>query len=46
VWQVNLLGTGSEEDTDVERAAWAKDFPHSIIAARQKLPYDRDRDLP
>jgi hypothetical protein len=52
---LDVLGSGSEEDTglqmryyadDEERTHWAKDFPDFPIPPKEKPPYDRDRLLP
>jgi hypothetical protein len=52
---LDVLGGCSEEDLvlsmryyadDEERARWAKDFPDFPMPAREKSPYDRDRQLP
>ncbi len=54
-YHIQLLGSGSEEDTrlylkyyadDTWRRQWQKDFPGDPIPAHEDPPYDRDRLLP
>ncbi|MDX8400205.1 MAG: hypothetical protein R8K20_08140 [Gallionellaceae bacterium] len=52
---IDLLGSGSEEDTAIylkyyadekDRNFWLTDFPKDQLPERERLPYDRDRELP
>jgi len=54
-WQVDVLGTGSEEATalwlkyyadESERQQWLADFPDDVMPAHEDPPCDRDRRLP
>ncbi len=55
VWHVDLIGSGSDEDTQLylkyfadegSRRRWKMQFPEDEMPAREKPPFDRDRDLP
>ena len=55
VYGIDLLGSGSDEDTalymryfadDEYRQSWAKDFPDFVMPPRETPPFDRDKDLP
>jgi len=54
-WHIQLLSSGSEEDTqlylkyyadDAWRRQWHENFPEDLIPAHEDPPYDRDRLLP
>jgi hypothetical protein len=53
-WHLDLLGSGSEDDTnsylkyyadDEDRRRWLVQFPDYAIPPRENLPYDRDQFL-
>lgn len=55
VWQIDILGAWSEEDTALylkyyaderSRQLWRSDFPDYDLPDRENPPYDRDRYLP
>jgi hypothetical protein len=54
-WHIDLVGSGSEEDSEFylryyadeeTRQRWAKDWPDDAMPAYETPPYDRDRHLP
>ncbi|MBA3323626.1 MAG: hypothetical protein H0T45_19565 [Pyrinomonadaceae bacterium] len=54
-WHIDLLGSGSEEDTylylkyyadDAARRQWSADFPDDEMPEHEEPPFDRDRRLP
>lgn len=54
-WHIDLLGSGSEEDSQLYlryyadedyRRDWAKDWPDDPMPPSEKPPFDRDRLLP
>ena len=54
-WHIDLLGSGSEEDTylylkyyadDAARRQWSADFPDDEMPEHEESPFDRDRRLP
>ena len=54
-WRIDLLGSGSEEDTRLYlkyyanedfRRQWHEDWPDQPIPGHEDPPYDRDRYLP
>ena len=54
-WHIDLLGSGSEADTDLYlkyyadddwRRQWLADFHDYDMPAHENPPYDRDRRLP
>jgi len=55
VYGIDLLGSGSDEDTELYmryfakedyRQSFAKDFPDFQMPPRENPPFDRDKDLP
>ena len=53
-WNIDVIGSGSEEDIEIwlrcyadeeTRQSWAKDWPDSPLPKHEDLPYDRDRLL-
>lgn len=55
VYGIDLLGSGSDEDTELYmryfakeeyRQSFAKDFPDFQMPPRESPPFDRDKDLP
>ena len=54
-WHIQMLGSGSEEDTHLYlkyyadedwRRRWHNDWPNDLIPEHEDPPYDRDRLLP
>jgi len=54
-WHVDLVSSGSEEDTQLylkyyadeeDRRRWAEDWPDDPLPDPAPLPFDRDRHLP
>jgi hypothetical protein len=54
-WHIDLIGSGSDEDTylwmkyyadDDTRRDWPKDFADYEMPEHEDPPYDRDRHLP
>ncbi len=52
---IDLIGSGSEEDNNIylkyyadedDRTLWAKEFSDEPVPGRERLPFDRDRQLP
>ena len=52
---IDLIGSGSEEDNNIylkyyadedDRTLWVKEFPGESVPSRERLPFDRDRQLP
>lgn len=52
---IDLIGSGSEEDNNVylkyyadegDRSLWVKEFPGEPLPSQERLPFDRDRQLP
>lgn len=52
---IDLIGSGSEEDNNIylkyyagedDRTLWIKEFPDEPVPSRERLPFDRDRQLP
>lgn len=55
VYGIDLVGSGSDEDTELYmryfakedyRQSFARDFPDFQMPPREKPPFDRDKDLP
>lgn len=55
VYGIDLVGSGSEEDTELYmryyadedyRSQWVKDFPDYVLPPHEDPPYDRDEHLP
>lgn len=54
-WHIDLVSSGSEEDTEAwlkyyadeeTRRDWAKDWPDYVLPEHEDLPYDRDAHMP
>lgn len=55
VCHIDLIGSGSEEDNNIylkyyadedDRSFWIKEFPDEPVPSRERLPFDRDSQLP
>jgi hypothetical protein len=55
VWHIDLVGSGSAEDTNLYlkyyasediRQQWTADFPEDEMPEHEEPPFDRDRHLP
>lgn len=54
-WHIDLVGSGSEEDSELylryyadeeTRRRWADDWPEDVMPEHETPPHDRDRHLP
>ena len=55
VCHIDLIGSGSDEDNNIflkyyadeeDRVFWVKEYPNEPVPARERLPFERDRQLP